>query len=352
MTRPLMIEAEPAFRTEFANPYNARLYRAMSSADVVVRDLSYWRLLTRRTDIVHLHWPELTFLSGSRTSVHAARLLFFYLFLRVAKVRGTKLFWTVHNVTPHEERSTARLRALHQRLLLGNVDAILALTADGLQAARLVHPKLREVPGFVTPHGHYRDSYDLGIGRDKAREVLGVDPYVRLVLSLGQIRPYRNIPHLMKVFGRFDDPDARLAVAGRAAPAEHAAELRTAAEGDARVTLELSFLEDPRMACWLRAADLVVLPYRAIQNSGSAILAISADRPVLVPDLGAMRELADQVGHDWVFLYDDDLDEEDLSAALDLATSPDRPRAPDLAALDWEAVAASTVAAYREVRGA
>ena len=41
MTRALTVEAEPAFRTRHANPYNASLYRAMQGLGVRVRDLSY-----------------------------------------------------------------------------------------------------------------------------------------------------------------------------------------------------------------------------------------------------------------------------------------------------------------------
>lgn len=349
MRRRLVVEAEPAFRTEAANPYNANLYRAMDAREARVRDLSYRRLLLNRVDIVHLHWPELTFLSGHRTAIHAARLVFFHLFLRVARLRGTKLFWTVHNVAPHEQRSTPRLRALHRRLLTRNVDGVLALTEDGLVAAREAYPEMAGVPGFVTPHGHYRDGYDFSAERAEARRRLGVDDGLRLVLAVGQIRPYRNIPHLIEVFGQLDGDDLLLCVAGSVAPPELGDAVRDAAEGDSRVRLELEFLTPDRLALWLRAADLVALPYAAIQNSGSAILALSAARPVLVPDLGAMREVAGLVGTEWVSLFAGELDAADLRGALTWATDGPRSSEPDLSCLDWTSIAAATVGAYREV---
>ena len=73
--RPLVVEAEPAFRTAHANPYNARLSTTMADDGCLVRDLSYLRLATRSTDIVHLHWPELTFLTGRPWRVLARMLL-------------------------------------------------------------------------------------------------------------------------------------------------------------------------------------------------------------------------------------------------------------------------------------
>src|SRR3546814_10110494 len=51
-------------------------------------------------------------------------------------------------------------------------------------------------------------------------------------------------------------------------------------------------------------ADAVVLPYRDIVNSGSALLALSRFRPVIAPRLGSLIELQGQVGEDWLWLYD------------------------------------------------
>jgi|GEM_PF-138983 len=347
--RPLRVQAEPAFRTEAANPYNGTLYRAIQRRGARVSDLSYWRLLVEPTDVVHLHWPDLSFLSGSRRTIHVARLVLFYGALRIVRPRGTVLVWTVHNVTSHEERSSGPIRRAAERLLVRNVDGIIGLTEQGVEAAREAYPGLHEVPAAVTPHGHYRDDYGFGVPRDQARAALGLPHDRPVVASVGQIRAYKNIPHLIRVF-RSLPTDAVLLVAGSASPAELEAEIREAAGDDPRIVLRLRFLPDDELAATLAAADLVVLPYSRIQNSGSAILAASADRPVLVPDLGAMRELRAQLGESWVGLYDGELGAADLQEAIAWATRDDRPATADLSALDWDAIAAQTLTAYRDFR--
>lgn len=347
--RALRVQAEPAFRTEAANPYNGRLYRALHAHGAHVRDLSYWRLLTVRTDVVHLHWPDLSFLSGSRRVIHIARLTIFYGALRVARSRGAVLVWTVHNVLGHEERSSPRIRRAAERLLLRNVDGIIGLSSQGVAAARAAYPVLRDVPAAVTPHGHYREAYDFDVSRADSRRRLGLHPDRPVVATIGQIRRYKNIPHLIRVF-RSLEHDATLLVAGKAAPAELEREIRDAAADDPRVVLDLRFVPDAEVPVVLAASDLVVLPYQRIQNSGSAILAASADRPVLVPALGAMAELREQLGVAWVRLYDGELTVGELRDALAWASDSDRPARADVSALDWDAIAELTLDAYDEFR--
>jgi glycosyltransferase involved in cell wall biosynthesis len=271
--------------------------------------------------------------------------------LRVARWRHrTRVVWTVHNVSSHERRATPRLRAMHRRLLVEEVDGLLSLTAGGLAAAREAYPELAEVPGAVTPHGHYRDDYDFAASRAQARAATGIRPDATLVVSVGLIRAYKNIPELVRtVAGRTHD-DLVLAIAGKPAGDTLAGEIREAAGDDPRIVLDLAFQSDAAIASWLRAADLVVLPYRAIQNSGSAILALSADRPVVVPALGAMRELQAAIGEDWVRCYHGDFDADELERSITWAGEPRPERAP-LEPLDWGAIAEETVAFYREVRG-
>lgn len=347
-TRPLVVQAEPAFRTQKANPYNGDLYRAMQRRGVTVGDLNYWHMLFRRTDVVHLHWPDLSFLTGPRRSIHIARLTLFYGTLALARPRGTVLVWTVHNVAAHEVRSSRRLRTVAHRLLMRNVDGILALTEGGLAAARQAYPELAATPGAVARHGHYRHAYDFSISREEARARLGLPADAQVIASVGQIRGYKNVPHLVRTF-RDSNTDAVLLVAGNA-PKPLAEQIRQAAEEDPRVRLDLRFLPDDELPVVLAAADLVVLPYRRIQNSGSAILALSANRPVLVPDLGAMRELQADVGADWVRLYDGDLDAEDLITSLEWAFLPVREEVADVSLYEWDAIAGLTIKAFGEFR--
>ena len=104
--------------------------------------------------------------------------------------------------------------------------------------------------------------------------------------------------------------------------------------------------ERPNLFC--RQRYLVVLPYRRILNSGGVVVVLTFERPVLVPDLGAVRDQQEAFGADWVRLYAGDLIEPELAAAIDWARTAHR-QAIELDCLDWRTLALRTREAYAAV---
>ncbi|MBM4515638.1 hypothetical protein GS432_01345 [Rhodococcus hoagii] len=51
-----------------------------------------------------------------------------------------------------------------------------------------------------------------------------------------------------------------------------------------RVSSALGFAPDADLVREISMSEMVVLPYRFMHNSGAVLLALSLDRPVLVPD--------------------------------------------------------------------
>ncbi len=340
----MIVAAAPAYATRHANPYNALLADALAAAGAQMREFELGDLVRARPDIVHLHWPELLFLSTHRPWQARARIAAFTRLIRRARRRGTRLVWTVHNDGAHEERSTPRVRAALDRMLARDVDAVFSLSEAGDRAARARLGD--EVPLFRTRHGDYRGAYPFRADRGAARAELGVESHARLVVAVGQVRPYKNLDHLVDVARRSPDAQLRLAIAGAPDSDATADSVERAAAGDPRIHLDLAHLDDGRLATWLAAADLVALPYRRILNSGAALLALSAHRPVLVPAIGAMPELAADLGPAWVRTYTGDLDTPTLEDAVAWAAEP-RPIPPELSAYAWSRIADDTIAGYR-----
>ena len=70
------------------------------------------------------------------------------------------------------------------------------------------------------------------------------------------------------------------------------------------MSAHIKFIPDEEVQVFFHAADVVILPYRAVLTSGSAILAISFGKPVVAPALGLITDLI-RDGEDGL-LYDPD----------------------------------------------
>lgn len=320
------------YRRGVMNPYTERLGRAVAERGVRVDEFSPWRLLTGRADVWHMHWPEGAV--RSRNPVAAAlRLGAFALLVLAARARGVSCVWTVHNLQGHD-RTHPRMEEWLWRFLVPRLDGVVLLSRATEAPLWRRHPAARGLPSRVVVHGHFRGLYPNSVGRDEACARYGFGPRDRVVAFVGRIRPYKNVDQVIAAVRGLDDPGLRLVVAGHADDPALGERLRALAGDDPRIRLDLGFLPDEAMQVPLNAADLVVLPYQDILNSGAAILALSFDRPVLVPGLGAMGELRAMVGHPWVQCFDGPLTAEALKGALAEVTPPQAGR-PDMAPFDW-----------------
>jgi glycosyltransferase involved in cell wall biosynthesis len=343
----MTVLAWPAFNNKTGNPYTSLLYEAVQDLGVSVEDFSGARALEGGHDLWHLHWPD-DFLSYASPWTALAYVAAELLLMAQARARGVRIVWTIHDLGPHESPHPW-LERLFWPLFLPMIDGYITLSEHARDAARRRFPALRAVPGRVVPHGHYRPAYPSPPPRTEARDEWGLPSGAPVLVHVGRIRPYKNVERLVTAFRRLESDTARLVVAGNPAREALANRIRQAAGADPRVQLALRFLPEEEMASVLSAADLVVLPYDDILHSGTALLALSFNRPVLVPAEGAMGELQDQVGSEWVYTFDGALRPDTLSEALRAAESDQRAARAPLDDLSWPPLAAETVALYEEV---
>jgi beta-1,4-mannosyltransferase len=330
--------------------YTSLLYAAVEDAGATVDDVTLRKLLRQRYDIVHLHWPEWYLYRRPLTRM-VGRSTMFLAALAWARLRGARLVWTAHNLSPHERTSrryTAWFFAVFTRL----VDAVVSPTVSGLEPLRQRFPRLARTSMSVVPLGHLRGRYPDHGSRALARERLGIPVQATVATFFGHVRPYKNVPGLVREFRALADPGSVLLIGGRPLDDGVKAEIEEAAGGDDRVRLHLGYIDDDDVQHYMRACDIVVLPYAESSNSFVALLALSFDRPILAPAIGAFPELANAVGADWVRLYDGDLTVGVLGDALAAARVQlaDGSK-PDLDAFSWPSIGAATMAVYRSALG-
>lgn len=324
------------------NPYLRSLSDSLERRGVRVDDFSFMQAIRRRYDVLHIHWPDLHLQARSslRAIAKHARLAMLFAFLRL---RGTRIVWTVHNLKPHE-RHLPLGEVLFSLWFPRLCTHVIALTRNGLAAATSMYPALRAKTAAVIPHGHYRDAYGRVRARSECRDELNLEHRFTF-LFFGNIRPYKNVPLLIEAFRNLPQPDVQLVIAGQPGHMMQAGDLQQLAADDRRIRLCLEFIPDDKVPVYIGAADVVVLPFQTILNSGSVFLALSFNRAVLAPDLGSLPEIQSHVGVRWLTLYGGRLTTEHLLQAMRSADIGEHEVA-DLGAYDWDAIGQRTCEFY------
>lgn len=316
--------AEPSAAT---NPYITQLRDALAAAPgLVVRCWSWRTALVGHFDVLHAHWPESLIERRGPASTVGRRFLFALVLLRL-RLTGRPVVRTVHN--------------LHLPEGLSRTELFLLRRVEALTAARVVLNDVTPVEGrhhVLVPHGHYRSWF----ARYPAPEAVAG----RLAF-VGKVRRYKNVEGLLRAFAALPaDGGHTLHVAGKPSSPDLAERLHALAAGDPRVELRLGFVEDADFVREVGEAELVVLPYHEMHNSGSVLAALSLDRPVLVPDNDLNRALAEEVGEGWVLRFTGDLDAAGIQDALHRSRTQPRTPRPDLSAREWSSAGSAHRAAF------
>lgn len=143
----------------------------------------------------------------------------------------------------------------------------------------------------------------------------------------------------MEAFASVDDGALSLAIGGRTVSPRYSKRLRALAEADERTIFRDRHLDDSELTQHIQSAELIVLPYKNMHNSGAVLLALSLGRPVLVPKTSTTLELAGEVGDEWVITFEGELTGETLVNALVVARQEKVD--PHFSGRDWDDVAAA-----------
>lgn len=306
----IVLESFPAPAAS-TNPYIVQLADGLSQR-CDLRTFTWRRALTGRVDLFHVHWPERLVRGSTPPRTFGRRLAFCALLARLAVTR-TPVVRTLHNLEPHEGSSWV------ERHLLGLLDRL--TSANVLLNAE--SPRRTKLDRVIL-HGDYRDWFARYPRSERVPD---------RIAYAGLIRPYKGVIELVDAFAGLDG-GVTLTVSGKVDTEVLREALHSAAHRDPRLALDLRYVDDARLVHHLTEAEVVVLPYREVHNSGVALLALSLDRPVLITESASTSALAEEVGQAWVMRFTHPLSAADLRAALDgahaLVTS-----GPDLSQRSW-----------------
>lgn len=292
--------------------------------------------VVRRYDALHLHFPPV--LPADARWLQVIR-------------RQVAVVHTVHNLWPHRSqrgaRDRQRLRRLYHachHLIAHTEDTVRGLIEEfGVSSERISR----------IPHGNFRQLWD---EEGTAAPVIATLPkHIPTILMFGELRHAKGADVLLRAAAilRARGMDFRVLLAGRPlVPVEpFRAQARELGIAD-RLIFDMRYLAEAEVASYFHAASVVVLPYRAIDQSGVAVAAATMGRAIVATRIAGLAELVEQGDCGLLVPVDDP---ESLAAALERILRDDRLRQRfetngrqyAETSLAWKPIADQTINAYR-----
>jgi glycosyltransferase involved in cell wall biosynthesis len=259
--------------------------------------------------------------------------------------RDAPTVFTSHNVL---RRGDGRVRELAARLVARRADALVAHTAAG---ARQLSERFGADPARVHVIAHGAFDY---LTRQPHEEPLPAELAAvegPVILWFGVLRPYKGVDTLLEAFKGLEG--AELWIVGR--PWMPFEPLRRAAEAaGGTVRFVDRFVPDPEIPAYFRRADVVVLPYRRVDQSGVLYTALAFGKAMVLSDVGGFSEIGrDHRAAELVPPGDPLALREALARLVGDPAQRDalgaRAEAAAAGAFSWDAIARETLALYREL---
>lgn len=217
-------------------------------------------------------------------------LMLYYRFL------GKKIVLTAHNVNKAKRDGTdSSLNRLTLRIQYRLTHHIFVHTEKmkseliedfGVPAARIT----------VIPFGINNSVPNTDLNQSEARRRLGIDVSKKTLLFFGRIATSKGLEYLTAAFQDIlaRGHDCQLVIAGWPDKcAKYWATIQNTIRGDVesgRILVKAEFIPDEETEVYFKAADVLVLPYRDIFQSGVLFLGYSFGLPVLVADVGSLKD--------------------------------------------------------------
>ena len=194
-----------------------------------------------------------------------------------------KVISILHNVVPHEPRF---FDAPLTRYFLSGCTGNVTLCDEVAEDLKRLSPKAPNITLFHPIYGHFGEK----MPREEAEKALGLKPGMRNLLFFGLIRDYKGLDILLDAFGKLDS-GYQLIVAGEPYGSfEKYRNIIDRSPAKDRIRLFTRYIKDSEVKVFFSASDLAVLPYRSATQSGISAIAYHFEVPLVVTDVGGLRQ--------------------------------------------------------------
>ncbi len=202
---------------------------------------------------------------------------------------GCKSLTVLDNVIPHEPHWFDKPLT---RYFLNGCDGFISMSGSVTEDLLSLKKDARYLQLFHPLYSHFGEKQP----RTAACESLGLDPAKKTILFFGLIRQYKGLDILLEAFRELPE-DYQLVIAGEPYGSfDPYQKIIDSLPGRDRVHVFTRYIPDSEVSPFFSAADVCVLPYRSATQSGISAISYHFDLPMIVTDVGGLKEAVGDSG--------------------------------------------------------
>jgi D-inositol-3-phosphate glycosyltransferase len=212
------------------------------------------------------------------------------------RLLGKRVVFTAHNVNAGKRDSNdSSLNRALLKIQYGLCDHIFVHT-EGMKTDLASEFRIPGSKISVIPFGVNNTVPNTSLSSRQAKRQLGIDRDDKVLLFFGNIAPYKGLEYLIAAFDELlkRDRSYRLLIVGKPkGPENYWNEVRRAIATSAvadRVIAKIEYVPDEDTELYFKAADVLILPYAHVFQSGVLFLGYSFGLPAIAADVGSLKE--------------------------------------------------------------
>lgn len=211
---------------------------------------------------------------------------FGFILKKVKKEIGVKSLVICDNIVPHEGRA---LDETLTKYFFNNVDYFMVMSKAVENELLSFYPNADYV---YTPHPLF-DLFGEQILKNDAKSLIGIKEE-KMLLYFGLIRAYKGLDLLIEAAGKLKKKlhNFKILAVGDCYnnPDNYRKLIKTHEVGDI-FDLRMEFVPNDQVHRYFSAADAIVLPYKSATQSGVVPIAYHFNKPVIITDVGGLKEI-------------------------------------------------------------
>lgn len=215
---------------------------------------------------------------------------------------NVKLVLTIHDVNPFSKKTNPYLK----RWILLLADKV--IVHNEFSKKELIKDKINLKKISVVPHGHYLDFINPKTNKIVAKKKFGLQSK-KVIMFFGMIKEEKGLDILIKSFHevRKKNKDVVLFIAGKNYKTDNKKYTKIINQLGLKnsCVIHNKYIPENELCDYYGCADVIVLPYKLIFQSGVLMMSSSFNVPIIVSDLEPFLDIIDDQKSGLVFKVND-----------------------------------------------